>query len=41
MKKIKIDFSKLLCEKFCHFDLDIELEMINWFLATELERAFL
>jgi len=35
--KIKIDFTKLLCETFCHFNLDIELEMINWFLATSLK----
>ena len=37
MKKIKIDFRKLLCEEYYHFNIDIGLEMVNWFLAKGLE----
>jgi len=35
--KTKVDFTKLLYEWYSHFDIEICLEMINWFLATGLE----
>jgi len=35
--KIKIDFTKLIYEDYSHFDLDIGLEVVNWFLATGLK----
>jgi hypothetical protein len=35
--RVKIDFTKLLYEWYYHFDIEICLEMINWFFATGLE----
>ena len=38
--KVKIDFTKLLCEEYHHFWIDEELEMVNWFFSTGLEGGY-